>query len=124
MCKSPRPNNLILLFDELTLSAKSRSDSSSSLVQRSNSDIFFAPLLPANGELFGIISIETIGESIIGHSNLEGWFVFVIIFVSLALSKPANVTISPADALSTSIRYEPTFTNILETLDVLIRFRS
>ena len=107
---SPRPETL-KLSEESVSSTLKETFLSSSLYNLSLRclDVTNLPSLPANGPLFTLNVIETVGSSISINSIASGLFTSAIVSpISIPVS-PVTATISPADADSVSTLSNPSY---------------
>ena len=108
-CNSPRPHTSKLSADSVSFTRKLTFLSSSlnnlSLICL---EVTNCPSLPANGPLFTLNVIDTVGSSISTKSIFSGLFESQIVSPIFISGIPDRQTMSPACTLSTSVLFKPT----------------
>ena len=78
------------------------------------------PSFPANGPLFTLNVIETVGSSISTNGIFSGWLKSQMVSPMLISGSPASSMISPAFPSSTSTLFKPTCVYTLAILPCVI----
>ena len=111
-CNSPRPQTSKLSAESVSFTLKLTFLSSSlnnlSLICL---EVTNWPSFPANGPLFTLNVIDTVGSSISTKSIFSGLFTSQIVSPMFISEIPDRQTISPAETFSTSVLFNPTYVN-------------